>query len=211
MGGVCPKIKSIFRRNGDDFMIIVIDNYDSFTYNLVHYLGEFEQDIKVIRNDEMSVPEIMDNNPSKIVISPGPCTPKEAGISVELIKTAEVPILGVCLGHQAIGAAFGGNIIKAPEVFHGKTSSIDHDGSLLFSEIEKSYDVVRYHSLIIDMKTLPSELNVTATLSDDKEIIMAVVLINRPIYGVQFHPESIDTNNGTKPVSYTHLTLPTKA
>ena len=198
MGGVYPKIKGIFRRNGDDFMIIVIDNYDSFTYNLVHYIGEFEQDIKVIRNDEMSVPEIMDNNPSKIVISPGPCTPKEAGISVELIKTAEVPILGVCLGHQAIGAAFGGNIIKAPEVFHGKTSSIDHDGSLLFSEIEKSYDVVRYHSLIIDMKTLPSELNVTATLSDDNEIIMAVEHINRPIYGVQFHPESIDTNNGTK-------------
>ena len=198
MGGVCPKIKSIFRRNGDDFMIIVIDNYDSFTYNLVHYIGEFEQDIKVIRNDEMSISEIMDNNPSKIVISPGPCTPKEAGISVELIKTAEVPILGVCLGHQAIGAAFGGNIIKAPEVFHGKTSSIDHDGSLLFSEIEKSYDVVRYHSLIIDMKTLPSELNVTATLSDDNEIIMAVEHINRPIYGVQFHPESIDTNNGIK-------------
>jgi len=198
MGGVCPKIKSIFRRNGDDFMIIVIDNYDSFTYNLVHYIGEFEQDIKVIRNDEMSVAEIMDNNPSKIVISPGPCTPKEAGISVELIKSSEVPILGVCLGHQAIGAAFGGNIIKAPEVFHGKTSSIDHDGSLLFSEIEKSYDVVRYHSLIIDMKTLPSELNVTATLSDDNEIIMAVEHINRPIYGVQFHPESIDTNNGIK-------------
>ena len=179
-------------------MIIVIDNYDSFTYNLVHYIGEFAQDIKVIRNDEMSVTEIMDNNPSKIVISPGPCTPKEAGISVELIKTAEVPILGVCLGHQAIGAAFGGNIIKAPEVFHGKTSSIDHDGSILFSEIETSYDVVRYHSLIIDMKTLPSELNVTATLSDDNEIIMAVEHIDRPIYGVQFHPESIDTNNGAK-------------
>ena len=101
-------------------MIIVIDNYDSFTYNLVHYIGEFEQDIKVIRNDEMSVTEIMDNNPSKIVISPGPCTPKEAGISVELIKSSEVPILGVCLGHQAIGAAFGGNIIKAPEVFMEK-------------------------------------------------------------------------------------------
>lgn len=195
---MCPKIKSIFRCDGDDFMIIVIDNYDSFTYNLVHYIGEFEQDIKVIRNDEMSISEIMDNNPSKIVISPGPCTPKEAGISVELIKSSEVPILGVCLGHQAIGAAFGGNIIKAPEVFHGKTSSIDHDGSLLFSEIEKSYDVVRYHSLIIDMKTLPSELNVTATLSDDNEIIMAVEHINRPIYGVQFHPESIDTNNGIK-------------
>ena len=195
---MCPKIKSIFRRNGDDFMIIVIDNYDSFTYNLVHYIGEVEQDIKLIRNDEMSVTEIMDNNPSKIVISPGPCTPKEAGISVELIKSSQVPILGVCLGHQAIGAAFGGNIIKAPEVFPGKTSSIDHDGSLLFSEIEKSYDVVRYHSLIIDMKTLPSELNVTATLSDDNEIIMAVEHIDRPIYGVQFHPESIDKNNGIK-------------
>ena len=179
-------------------MIIVINNYDSFTYNLVHYIGEYAQDIKVIRNDEMSVSEIIDNNPSKIVISPGPCTPKEAGISLELIKTAEVPILGVCLGHQAIGAAFGGNIIKAPEIFHGKASSIDHDGGILFSEIEESYDVVRYHSLIIDMKTLPSELKVTATLSHDKEIIMAVEHINRPIYGVQFHPESIDTNNGTK-------------
>ena len=198
MGGMCSKVKSISGCNGDDFMIIVIDNYDSFTYNLVHYIGEYAQDIKVIRNDEMSVSEIIDNNPSKIVISPGPCTPKEAGISVELIKTAEVPILGVCLGHQAIGAAFGGNIIKAPEIFHGKASSIDHDGSVLFSEIEKSYDVVRYHSLIIDMKTLPSELKVTATLSDDKEIIMAVEHMDRPIYGVQFHPESIDTNNGIK-------------
>ena len=179
-------------------MIVVIDNYDSFTYNLVHYIGELEKDIKVIRNDEMSVSEIIDNNPSKIVISPGPCTPKEAGISIELIKAAEVPVLGVCLGHQAIGAAFGGNVIKAPEIFHGKTSSIDHDGSLIFGGIERTYDVVRYHSLIIDMKTLPDELNVTATLSDNKEIIMAVEHISRPIYGVQFHPESIDTNNGKK-------------
>ena len=179
-------------------MIIVIDNYDSFTYNLVHYIGELEKDIKVIRNDEMSVSEIIDNNPSKIVISPGPCSPKEAGISIELIKAAEVPVLGVCLGHQAIGAAFGGNIIKAPEIFHGKTSSINHDGSIIFSGIERTYDVVRYHSLIIDMKTLPSELNVTATLSDNKEIIMAVEHISRPIYGVQFHPESIDTSNGKK-------------
>ena len=153
---------------------------------------------QLIRNDEMNVSDILSLKPSKIVISPGPCTPKEAGVSVELIKLSTVPILVVCLGHQSIGAAFGGNIVKAPEIFHGKTSSIDHDGSLLFSEIEKSYDVVRYHSLIIDMKTLPSELNVTATLSDDKEIIMAVEHINRPIYGVQFHPESIDTNNGTK-------------
>ena len=195
---MCSKIKSILRCHRDDFMIIVIDNYDSFTYNLVHYIGELEKDIKVIRNDEMSVSEIIGNNPSKIVISPGPCTPKEAGISIELIKAAEVPVLGVCLGHQAIGAAFGGNIIKAPEIFHGKTSSIIHDGSIIFSGIERTYDVVRYHSLIIDMKTLPDELNVTATLSDNKEIIMAVEHISRPIYGVQFHPESIDTNNGTK-------------
>ena len=179
-------------------MIVVIDNYDSFTYNLVHYIGELEKDIKVIRNDEMSVSEIIDNNPSKIVISPGPCTPKEAGISIELIKAAEVPVLGVCLGHQAIGAAFGGDVIKAPEIFHGKTSSINHDGSIIFSGIERTYDVVRYHSLIIDMKTLPSELKVTATLSDNKEIIMAVEHISRPVYGVQFHPESIDTNNGKK-------------
>ena len=179
-------------------MIVVIDNYDSFTYNLVHYIGELEKDIKVIRNDEMSVSEIIDNNPSKIVISPGPCTPKEAGISIELIKAAEVPVLGVCLGHQAIGAAFGGDVIKAPEIFHGKTSSINHDGSIIFSGIERTYDVVRYHSLIIDMKTLPDELKVTATLSDNKEIIMAVEHISRPIYGVQFHPESIDTNNGKK-------------
>ena len=192
------KVKSILGCYGDDFMIIVIDNYDSFTYNLVHYIGELKQDIKVIRNDEMSVSEILDNNPSKIVISPGPCTPKEAGVSIELIKTAAVPVLGVCLGHQSIGAAFGGNIIKAPEIFHGKTSSIDHDGSLIFSGLEESYNVVRYHSLIIDMKTLPSVLNVTATLSDDKDIIMAVEHSNRPIYGVQFHPESIDTNNGKK-------------
>ena len=179
-------------------MILLIDNYDSFTYNLVHYVEELGHNVQVYRNDKISLKKIAKLNPKKIIISPGPCTPKEAGISVELIKSSEVPILGVCLGHQAIGAAFGGNIIKAPEVFHGKTSSIDHDGSLLFSEIEKSYDVVRYHSLIIDMKTLPSELNVTATLSDDKEIIMAVEHINRPIYGVQFHPESIDTNNGIK-------------
>ena len=192
-------------------MIIVIDNYDSFTYNLVHYIGDFDKNIKVIRNDEMTVSEIIDHNPDKIVISPGPCTPKEAGISIELIQAAEVPILGVCLGHQAIGAAFGGNIIKAPKIFHGKTSNIDHDGSLIFDQIESSYKVVRYHSLIIEKKTLPNELKITATLSDDEEIIMAVEHVEKPIYGVQFHPESIDTNNGMRliAVSYTHLTLPT--
>ena len=179
-------------------MIIVIDNYDSFTYNLVHYIGEHEKNIKVVRNDEMKVSDILSLNPSKIVISPGPCTPKEAGISVELIKLSTVPILGVCLGHQSIGAAFGGNIVKAPEIFHGKTSKINHDGSLLFSGIENSYEVVRYHSLIIDMNTLPEQLKVTATLEDNQNIIMAIEHKEKPIYGVQFHPESINTNNGKK-------------
>ena len=179
-------------------MIIVIDNYDSFTYNLVHYIGEHEKNIKVVRNDEMKVSDILSLNPSKIVISPGPCTPKEAGISVELIKLSTVPILGVCLGHQSIGAAFGGNIIKAPEIFHGKTSKINHDGSLLFSDIENSYEVVRYHSLIVDMNTLPEQLKVTATLEDNQNIIMAIEHKEKPIYGVQFHPASINTNNGKK-------------
>ena len=179
-------------------MIIVIDNYDSFTYNLVHYIGEYEQNIKVVRNDEMKVSDILALNPSKIVISPGPCTPKEAGVSVELIKLSTIPILGVCLGHQSIGAAFGGNIVKAPEIFHGKTSKINHDGSLLFSDIENSYEVVRYHSLIIDMNTLPEQLKVTATLEDNQNIIMAIEHKEKPIYGVQFHPESINTNNGKK-------------
>ena len=179
-------------------MLLMIYNYDSFTYNLVQYFYEMDQDVEVYRNDEITISDILEKSPDYLVISPGPCTPKEAGISIELIKAAEVPVLGVCLGHQAIGAAFGGNVIKAPEIFHGKTSSIDHDGSLIFGGIERTYDVVRYHSLIIDMKTLPSELNVTATLSDNKEIIMAVEHISRPIYGVQFHPESIDTNNGKK-------------
>ena len=179
-------------------MIIVLDNYDSFTYNLVHYIGEYDEDIKVIRNDEMSVDGILKLNPSKIVISPGPCTPSEAGVSVELIQSSKVPILGVCLGHQAIGAAFGGNIVKAPEIFHGKKSKIDHDGSLLFKDIETTYEVVRYHSLVIEKDSFPDELKVTASLSENNNIIMAVQHKKKPIYGVQFHPESIDTENGKK-------------
>ena len=179
-------------------MILVIDNYDSFTYNLVHYVGECGKEVLVVRNDEISIEGIEDLNPEKIVISPGPCTPNEAGISVKLIQEAKVPILGVCLGHQSIGAAFGGNIVKAPEIFHGKTSKINHDGSLLFSDIENSYEVVRYHSLIIDMNTLPEQLKVTATLEDNQNIIMAIEHKEKPIYGVQFHPESINTNNGKK-------------
>tara|TARA_B100001250_G_scaffold414178_1_gene451121 strand:- start:5573 stop:6136 length:564 start_codon:yes stop_codon:yes gene_type:complete len=179
-------------------MIIVLDNYDSFTYNLVHYIGELKKDVKVIRNDEMTVSEVLNLNPEKIVISPGPCTPNEAGITVELIQSSIVPILGVCLGHQAIGAAFGGNIIKAPEIFHGKISSINHSEEKLFKNINSPYDVVRYHSLIIEKSSLPNELKITATLENDPNIIMAIEHKEKPIYGVQFHPESIETFNGKK-------------
>ena len=154
-------------------MIIVLDNYDSFTYNLVHYIGEHKEGIKVIRNDEMSVNQILELEPSKIVISPGPCTPNEAGISVELIQSSKVPILGVCLGHQSIGAAFGGKIIKAPEVFHGKTSSINHNDSLLFKDIESSFEEVSYLSRIIDSDCLPNELKVSASLN----IIIDIIIV----------------------------------
>ena len=179
-------------------MIVVIDNYDSFTYNLVHYIGEHEKDIHVIRNDEMSVKEVLNLNPKKIIISPGPCTPSEAGISIDLIKRSSAPLLGVCLGHQAIGAAFGGNVIKAPDIYHGKTSNVIHNKSGVFNGINSPYKVVRYHSLIVEKSSLPNELLVTATLEDNDEVIMALEHKTRPIYGVQFHPESIDTDNGKK-------------
>ena len=179
-------------------MIVVIDNYDSFTYNLVHYIGEHEKDIQVIRNDEMSVKEVLNLNPKKIIISPGPCTPSEAGISIDLIKRTSAPLLGVCLGHQAIGAAFGGNVIKAPDIYHGKTSNVIHNKSGVFNGINSPYKVVRYHSLIVEKSSLPNELLVTATLEDNDEVIMALEHKTRPIYGVQFHPESIDTDNGKK-------------
>ena len=179
-------------------MIVVIDNYDSFTYNLVHYIGEYEKDIKVIRNDEMSANEVLNLNPKKIIISPGPCTPSEAGISIDLIKRSSAPLLGVCLGHQAIGAAFGGNVIKAPDIYHGKTSNVIHNKSGVFNGINSPYKVVRYHSLIVEKSSLPNELQVTATLEDNDEVIMALEHKTRPIYGVQFHPESIDTDNGKK-------------
>jgi anthranilate synthase/aminodeoxychorismate synthase-like glutamine amidotransferase len=179
-------------------MILVIDNYDSFTYNLVHYIGELGQEVIVKRNDEVSINDIESMNPSKIVISPGPCTPKEAGISIDLIKTSKVPVLGVCLGHQSIGAAFGGNIIKAPNIFHGKLSEITHNQDGVFKGIDNPYSVVRYHSLIIEKNSLPDELEITSTLKDEPEIIMAVQHKERPIYGVQFHPESIETDFGKK-------------
>ena len=179
-------------------MILVLDNYDSFTYNLVHYIGECGEEVMVVRNDEITVEQVEDLNPKKIVISPGPCTPNEAGISIELIKKSFVPILGVCLGHQAIGAAFGGNIIKAAEIFHGKLSKVEHNQKKIFNGIDSPYSVVRYHSLIIEKDSLPNELEITGVLEDNPEVIMAIEHKEKPIYGVQFHPESIETNFGMK-------------
>ncbi|MAV23776.1 MAG: aminodeoxychorismate/anthranilate synthase component II, partial [Gammaproteobacteria bacterium] len=155
-------------------MILVLDNYDSFTYNLVHYIGDCGNEVMVVRNDEITVEQVKDLNPKKIVISPGPCTPNEAGISIELIKKSSVPILGVCLGHQAIGAAFGGNIIKAPEIFHGKLSKVEHNQKKIFNGIDSPYSVVRYHSLIIEKDSLPNELEITGVLEDNPEVIMAI-------------------------------------
>ena len=152
----------------------------------------------VVRNDEITVEQVEDLNPKKIVISPGPCTPNEAGISIELIKKSFVPILGVCLGHQAIGAAFGGNIIKAPEIFHGKLSKVEHNQKKIFNGIDSPYSVVRYHILIIEKDSLPNELEITGVLEDNPEVIMAIEHKEKPIYGVQFHPESIETNFGMK-------------
>ena len=179
-------------------MILVLDNYDSFTYNLVHYIGECGEEVLVVRNDEVSLGEINHLNPKKIVVSPGPCTPAEAGISIELIKSSSVPVLGVCLGHQAIGAAFGGKIVKAPEIFHGKLSKVSHNQEKLFENISSPYSVVRYHSLIIEKDSLPDVLQITGVLEENPDIIMAIQHKERPIYGVQFHPESIYTDYGMK-------------
>ena len=179
-------------------MILVIDNYDSFTYNLVHYVGECGEEVLVVRNDEISIAGIENLNPKKIVISPGPCTPREAGISVKLIQESKVPILGVCLGHQSIGAAFGGKITKATEIIHGKLSKISHNQKGIFHDIETPYSVVRYHSLVIEKHSLPQELEITAVLEENPDVIMAVQHKEKPIYGVQFHPESIETGHGMK-------------
>jgi anthranilate synthase component 2 len=177
-------------------MILVIDNYDSFTYNLVQYLGEMGADIKVIRNDELTVPDILQMKPDQVLISPGPCSPREAGISVQVIQdlAGKIPILGVCLGHQSIGYAFGGNIIRAQKLMHGKTSQITHDGKGVFQGLPNPFRATRYHSLAIDRKTLPDVLEVTAT-SEDGEI-MGVRHKSLPVEGVQFHPESILTESG---------------
>jgi anthranilate synthase/aminodeoxychorismate synthase-like glutamine amidotransferase len=177
-------------------MILMIDNYDSFTYNVVQYLQELGADVQVFRNDKIEISEIEKLGPQKIVISPGPCTPKEAGISKKVVETFEkkVPILGVCLGHQCIGEVFGGEIINAKKLMHGKISKIYHKNSILFKDIPSPFEAVRYHSLAINRKTCPDIFNIDAE-TDDKEI-MAVSHKELPIYGVQFHPESVLTEHG---------------
>jgi anthranilate synthase component 2 len=174
----------------------MIDNYDSFTYNLVQYLGELKQEVVVFRNDEVSLDEIAALRPAHIVISPGPCTPSEAGISVPLIRrfAGEIPILGVCLGHQSIGQAFGGRIVHAKRVMHGKVSTIHHAGQGVFAGLREPFEATRYHSLVIERDSLPKVLEVTAW-TDDSEI-MGVKHKSLPIQGVQFHPESILTQFG---------------
>ena len=183
-------------------MILMIDNYDSFTFNIVQYLGELGADVLVKRNDEVSIDEIKTLNPERIVISPGPCTPNEAGVSIEVVKyfCKYKPILGVCLGHQTIGQAFGGKIVSAKKIMHGKTSKIVHDGDYLFSNIEQKFIATRYHSLVIDPDSLPDSLIITARTDDnDNEYeIMGVRHKDYKLFGVQFHPESILTESGHK-------------
>ena len=179
-------------------MILLIDNYDSFTYNLYHYLGELGADVKVFRNNKITLDEIARLKPEKIVISPGPCTPKEAGISCETILRfgEHVPILGVCLGHQAIGAAYGGTIVRAPSIMHGKLSDVTHDAQTIFRDVKNPFAAMRYHSLVIDPNTLPADLTVTARTADG--VIMAVRHKKFPVEGVQFHPDSILVEEGKK-------------
>lgn len=177
-------------------MILIIDNYDSFTYNLYQYIGELKRDVKVYRNDAITLEEIEKMSPEKIIISPGPCSPREAGISIDVIKYFgdKIPILGVCLGHQSIGAAFGGKIIRSPEIMHGKTSLIYHDGKTIFTGIPNPFEATRYHSLIIERESLPDCLTISAWTSNG--LIMGVRHKEYFIEGVQFHPESILTKVG---------------
>ena len=178
-------------------MILMIDNYDSFTYNLVQYFGELKQKVQVYRNDALTIAKIRKMKPEKIVISPGPGRPEDAGISIDIIKQLgpQIPLLGVCLGHQGIGYAFNGKVINAKRLMHGKTSMIKHDGQGIFKDLPNPFEATRYHSLVIDPKHVPECLKVTATTTDDGEI-MGVQHKTHPIYGVQFHPESILTKQG---------------
>jgi anthranilate synthase/aminodeoxychorismate synthase-like glutamine amidotransferase len=177
-------------------MILVIDNYDSFTYNLVQYLGELGADLQVVRNDQTTVEAIEKQAPERVVISPGPKTPSEAGICLDVITAfaGKIPILGVCLGHQAIGQAFGGHVIRAPQLMHGKTSEISHDGKTIFEGLPNPFPATRYHSLIVERETLPACLEISACTSDG--LIMGLRHREMKVEGVQFHPESILTNAG---------------
>jgi anthranilate synthase/aminodeoxychorismate synthase-like glutamine amidotransferase len=183
-------------------MVFVLDNYDSFTYNLVQYMGELGAEMVIRRNDELTPVEVEALHPDKILISPGPCTPQDAGISIALIQhfasagvATKVPILGVCLGHQAIGAAFGGNVVRAPKLMHGKTSEVEHDGKTIFKDVPSPMICTRYHSLIVAKEDFPEELEVSARTADG-ETIMALRHRTLPIEGVQFHPESVLTVHG---------------
>jgi anthranilate synthase/aminodeoxychorismate synthase-like glutamine amidotransferase len=186
-------------------VIFVLDNYDSFTYNLVQYLGELGAEVEVRRNDEVTIEEIEAMHPERIVVSPGPCTPQDAGISIELIRhfAGKTPLLGVCLGHQAIGAAFGGEVIRARNLMHGKTSQVEHDGRTIFRGLSSPMTATRYHSLIVSEKDLPSDLEVSAWTSDKDgpRVIMGLRHKKLAVEGVQFHPESVLTDEGKKLVA----------
>jgi anthranilate synthase component 2 len=177
-------------------MLLLIDNYDSFTYNLFHYLSELGEEVVVVRNDEISAPQALSMKPRAVVISPGPCDPDRAGICLDLIKTAngKVPILGVCLGHQAIGQAYGGKIVRAPQPMHGKLSRIHHTGKSVFRGLEDGFLATRYHSLMVDRASLPPVLEITAETDDG--VIMGLMHKTHPVHGVQFHPESIASEHG---------------
>ena len=181
-------------------MVFVLDNYDSFTYNLVQYLGELGAEVVVRRNDQVTVKEVKAMRPERIVISPGPCTPQDAGISIDLFQqlSGEFPILGVCLGHQALGAAFGGKVVRAPHLMHGKTSQVKHDGRTVFKDLQSPFTATRYHSLIVEEMGLPSDLEVSAwtTEPDGSRTIMGLRHKRLPVEGVQFHPESVLTGEG---------------
>ena len=181
-------------------MIFVLDNYDSFTYNLVQYLGEMGIEVQVRRNDQVTPAEIEALKPERIVISPGPCTPQDAGISIELVRqlAGKVPILGVCLGHQAIGAAFGAHVVRAGKVMHGKTSSVEHDGKTIFRGLESPLTATRYHSLVVSRENLPAALEISAQSqgADEGSVIMGLRHRSLPVEGVQFHPESVLTTAG---------------
>ncbi|MFZ3264322.1 MAG: aminodeoxychorismate/anthranilate synthase component II [Terriglobales bacterium] len=190
-------------------MVFVLDNYDSFTYNLVQYLGELGAEVEVRRNDEVSVGEIEAMRPERIVVSPGPCTPQDAGISIELIRhfagraSYQVPVLGVCLGHQAIGAAFGGEVVRAKNLMHGKTSAVEHDGRTIFRGLDSPMTATRYHSLIVREEGLPRDLEVSAWTRDQDgtRVIMGLRHRKFPVEGVQFHPESVLTSAGKQMIA----------